>query len=149
MGQFINSKKYGYNVQLYKHANGDVTYYARYNSSELDSKGRVKPVRVKIGKKSEGITEQYVKAKCDEFTTAQRLGEVPEPIKRRRKKEVLTLQQIADVYFEYRGLSSHNSHNIEKNINNDKSVFKNHLSELANQDVTLLSSETDVIDKHR
>lgn len=145
MVQFINSKKYGSCVQLYIRSDGDITYYARYNSNTLDDKGRVKPIRIKIGLKSQGITEQYVKAKCDEFVTKQRLGEVPEPIKRKRKKEVITLQHLADVYFEYRSLSIHNSHNIEKNIKNDKSVFKNHLSSLMNEDITLLSREA--IDK--
>lgn len=138
---FINSKKYGSAVQLYKKANGDITYYARYNTNNLDSKGRPKPVRVKIGSKSEGITEHYAKAKCDEFITAQRLGEVPEPIRLRRKKERITLQMLADIYFAYRESQINIRQNVEKNVKNDRSVFNNHLKELANQDVELLTNE--------
>ena len=146
VGKFVASRKYGACIQLYLKSNGDVTYFVCFrNINKPSPNGRPQIDRIKIGSKSEGINEQYAKAKYDELITAQRLGEIPEVIKRKRKKEVLTLQQLADIYFEYRGLSSRNSHNIEKNINNDKSVFKNHLVELANQDVTLLSSET--IDK--
>lgn len=140
--KIASSKKYGSCVQLYKHADGDITYYARYNSTaKLDTKGRPQPIRVKIGLKSEGITEAYVKAKYDEFITMQRLGEIPEPIRRRRKKEIITLQNLADIYFEHRELAIHTNPNAEKNIRNDKSVFNNHLVELANQEVELLTSE--------
>jgi hypothetical protein len=52
--KIISSKKYGSCVQLYRHLDGDITYYARYNSTvKLDSKGRPQPVRIKIGLKSE------------------------------------------------------------------------------------------------
>lgn len=141
MALFINSKKYGSAVQLYKKANGDITYYARYNTNNLDSKGRPKPVRVKIGSKSEGITEHYAKAKCDEFITAQRLGEILEPIRLRRKKERITLQSLADIYFSYRESQINIRQNVEKNVRNDKSVFNNHLKDLANQDVELITNE--------
>lgn len=144
--KIFNSKKYGSCVQLYQHTDGDITYYARYNSTaKLDSKGRPQPVRVKIGLKSEGITEAYVQAKYDELITMQRLGEVPEPIRRRRKKEIITLQNLADIYFENRELETHNNPNAAKNIRNDKSVFNRHLIELANQEVELLTNQ--VIEK--
>ncbi|MCC2644786.1 MAG: site-specific recombinase, phage integrase family [Burkholderiales bacterium] len=133
-------------MQLYRHTDGDITYYARYNSTaKLDAKGRPQPIRIKIGLKSEGITEQYVKAKHDEIITMQRLGEVPETIRRRRKKELLTLKILADIYFENRELEAHGNSNAVKNIRNDKSVFSRHLIELANQEVEILSNE--VIEK--
>lgn len=142
VGKFIKSKKYGSCIQLYIRANGDITYYACYNdTSKLDSKGRPQKQRVKIGLKSEGITEQYAKVKYDELITAQRLGEIPEPLKRRRKKEIITFHNLADLYFEYRGLAIHTNLNAEKNIRNDKSIFNNHLIELANQDIELLNDE--------
>jgi integrase len=146
-GKYVNSKKYGSCIQLYYHTDkDDITYLACFkDKTKLGKDGRPIRNRIKIGLKSEGITEQYAKAKLDEIITKQRLGEVPEPIKRKRKKEVTTLQNLADIYFEYRSLSTHNSHNVEKNINNDKSIFKNHLSNLANDDVTLISR--DIIEK--
>ncbi len=146
IGKYISSKKYGACVQLYYKANGDVTYLACYrDESKRDKNGKPIIVRHKIGLKSEGITEQYTKAKYDEIVTAQRLGEIPEPIKRKRKKEITTLQDLANIYFEHRALSIHNSHNIVKNINNDKSVFRNHLNSLAKEDATLINK--DMIDK--
>ena len=143
MKQFINSKRYGTLVQLYKKANGDTTFYVCYNdTSKLDARGRPQKQRIKIGMKSEGITEQYAKAKYDELITAQRLGEVPESIKRRRKKEIITIQNLADIYFEYRLGQMDIKQNVEKNVRNDKSLFNNHLIELANQDAELLTKDT-------
>lgn len=143
VGKYINSKKYGSCIQLYYRADGDITYLACFkDKTKLGKDGKPLRNRIKIGLKSEGITEQYAKAKYDEIVTMQRLGEIPEPIKRKRKKEIITLQLLTDIYFEYRALNIHNSHNIAKNINNDKSVFKNHLSELANQDASSLDRET-------
>ena len=148
--KIISSKKYGSCVQLYKHANGDVTYYARYNSiAKLDSKGKPQPVRVKIGLKSEGITENYVKAKYDEIVTMQRLGEIPESIKRKRKKEVLTLGDLVKLYFEYRALNVQTNTNIIKNIKNDQSVCKKHFAELLKQDIELITSEAIERLKHK
>lgn len=137
IGKWLTSKKH-IGVQLYTHENGDVTYRIRF-------KVNGKLHQIKLGTKKEGITEQYAKSKRDEYLTMERLGEVPEPIKRKRKKEVITLQDLANIYFEHRALSVHNSHNIEKNINNDKSLFINHLSGLANEDATQLNK--DVIEK--
>lgn len=146
IGKYVNSKKYGSCVQLYHRADGDITYLACFkDKTKLGKDNKPLRNRIKIGLKSEGITEQYAKAKYDEIITMQRLGEVPEPIKRKRKKETTTLQHLADIYFEYRALSTHNSHNVEKNINNDKSVFKNHLAGLANEDATLINR--DMIEK--
>lgn len=143
MAQFINSKRYGSCIQLYKKVNGDITYYACFNDiTRLDNRGKPQKERIKIGLKSEGITEQYAKAKYDELITAQRLGEIPEPIRRKRKKEIVTLNDLANLYFEYRELAIHSN---KKNILNDRSVFKNHLNELASQDAELLT--TDTVDK--
>lgn len=95
--KFINSKRYDSCIQLYKKVNGDSTYYACYNdTTKLDTRGKPQKQRVKIGLKSEGITEQYAKAKYDELVTAQRLGEIPEPIKRKRKKQIITLNEVAN-----------------------------------------------------
>lgn len=142
MAQFINSKRYGTLVQLYKRANGDVTFYVCYNdTSKLDSRGRAQKQRVKIGMKSEGITEQYAKAKYDELITAQRLGEVPESIKRRRKKEIITVQNLAELYFAHRLNQADIRQNVAKNVNNDKSIFNNHLQSLHKLDVDSVTSE--------
>lgn len=136
IGKLTISKKYGSEVQLYHKANGDITFYACYpDFNRLDKNNKPMRQRVKIGNQSEGITQSYVKAKRDEFATKSRLGEVPAPIKNSRKKDVVTLQDLADKYFTNRALTKNISED-DKNIKNDKSVFKNHLIIFATRDVT-------------
>ncbi|CAA6802032.1 MAG: Unknown protein, partial [uncultured Sulfurovum sp.] len=50
---YIKSKKYGGSVQFYHKKNGDFTYYITYK----DANNKLK--RVKVGEKSQGITEHY------------------------------------------------------------------------------------------
>lgn len=136
IGKLTISKKYGSDVQLYHKANGDITFYACYlDFKRLDINGKPMRRRVKIGNQSEGITQSYVKTKRDEFATKARLGEVPTPIKNTRRNEMLTLQILADNYFANRVAKKQSSEN-DKNIKNDKSVFKNHLIQFAMRDIT-------------
>lgn len=134
------SKKYGSHVQLYTHSDGDITYLACFkNIKKLDKNGRPMLDRVKIGRKSEGITEQYAKAKYDEYVTVQRLGEIPEPIKRRRKKEIVTLNDLATLYFNHRDTVTVSGATKDRNINKDQLLFNKHLSQIASQDIEQLN----------
>lgn len=136
IGKLTISKKYGADVQLYHKANGDITFYACYlDFSRLDKNSKPMRRRIKIGNQSEGITQSYVKTKRDEFATNARLGEVPEPLKNTRRPEIITLQNITDKYFANRALEKNISED-DKNIKNDKSVFKNHLMSFATRAIT-------------
>jgi len=107
---FINSKKYD-GVQLYHKSNKDVSYYIRYK----DEQGKLR--RIKIGDKSKGITENYCSQKRAEILNHIRLGEEPPALARKKKKRVITLDEIGDKYFKLR----------EAHINVDvKYVLKNY-----------------------
>lgn len=123
-GKFIASKKFGYAVQLYHTQKGDTVYYACYHDTQdLDSNGEPKRKRLKIGTKKEGITEQYVKAERDKIIVALRSGETPAILQ--KKKETFTFGNIAEQYFTSRSLELLNGN--DKNVKNDKSIFRNHL----------------------
>ena len=107
---FINSKKYD-GVQLYHKSNKDVSYYIRYK----DEQGKLR--RIKIGDKSKGITENYCSQKRAEILNNIRLGEEPPALARKKKKRVITLDEIGEKYFKLR----------EAHINVDvKYVLKNY-----------------------
>lgn len=107
---FINSKKYD-GVQPYHKSNKDVSYYIRYK----DEQGKLR--RIKIGDKSKGITENYCSQKRAEILNNIRLGEEPPALARKKKKSVITLDEIGDKYFKLR----------EAHINVDvKYVLKNY-----------------------
>jgi len=92
---FINSKKYD-GVQLYHKSNKDISYYIRYK----DENGKLR--RVKVGEKSKGITENYCYQKRAEILNNIRLGEEPPALARKKKKTVITLDEIGDKYFKIR-----------------------------------------------
>ena len=87
----IKSKKYN-GVYLNHLANKDVSYSITYKN-EFN-----KLVRFTVGKKSEGITEIYAYNKRNEFINKVRLGE--DPIAHKKKKHIITLDQLAKVYFD-------------------------------------------------
>lgn len=87
----IKSKKYT-GVYLNHLANKDVSYSITYKS-EFN-----KLVRFTVGKKSEGITEIYAYNKRNEFINKVRLGE--DPIAHKKKKYIITLDNLAKVYFD-------------------------------------------------
>jgi len=87
----IKSKKYN-GVYLNHLTNGDITYTVTYKDAFE------KKVFTKIGKKSEGITEIYAYNKRNEFINKVRLGE--DPIAHKKKKHIITLDQLAKVYFD-------------------------------------------------
>lgn len=129
----INSTRYGSIVQLYHKENGDITYYACYEDPrKVGQSGRHIRIRLKIGSKSEGITEHYVKAKRDEIVTSLRLGEIPEPIKRKRLKESFKFKDLAEMYFEAR-LTKNGEFANPAIIKKDKSIYNSHLIKFAEQ----------------
>jgi len=90
---YINSRKYGSAIQLYKKANKDTSYYITYK----DENNKLK--RIKIGDKSQGITEAYCNQKRIEIINSIKLGEEPPALARKKKKTIITLNQIGDIYF--------------------------------------------------
>ncbi len=71
----------------------DRVYIIRYKDNGKDK-------LVTLGKKSEGIREAYCKTKRNEFITLANNGELPPQLQRKIKKDAVTLDDIADVYFD-------------------------------------------------
>lgn len=109
---FVSSKKYD-GIQLYHKKNKDISYYIRYKNEYGKS------VRIKVGDKSKGITEPFCKQKRDELINKLRLGE-DLPL-RQRKEEVVTLNNLAKLYFDDKDLE------ITQN-KRQKSKYERHLS---------------------
>lgn len=109
---FVNSKKYD-GIQLYHKKNKDVSYYIRYKNEYGKS------VRIKVGDKSKGITEPFCKQKRDELINKLRLGE-DLPL-RQRKEEIVTLNDLAKLYFDDKDLE------ITQN-KRQKSKYERHLA---------------------
>ena len=81
-------------VYLNKLQDGDITYYVNYK----DNNGKKK--WIKVGKKSEGISEVFCHNKRNEIITKLRLGEEVEIIKNKKNKKGKTLDDLAKIYFE-------------------------------------------------
>ncbi|MDD3266178.1 MAG: site-specific integrase [Burkholderiales bacterium] len=132
------SEKYGANVQMYNKKNGDISYYACYlNPNNLDKNGRPIRERVLVGNKSEGITQAQVKSISIELRLKAERGEKTSYT----KNEKITLLELSEFYFiskrkEKLNPFSNNeeqSKNAEKNIKNDESRYRNHLSIFSNR----------------
>lgn len=90
---YVSSKKYS-GVQSYIKANKDVSYSFRYT----DVNG--KTIRVPVGLKSGGITEQYAYNKRMALLNTLNLGEDPQNIKLKRKKvDYITFDSIAKRHY--------------------------------------------------
>jgi integrase len=74
----------------------DKVYYITFKNEQN------KMVELKIGKFSEGIREAYCNQKRNEIITKQRNGEEPPVIAQKKKKNILSIQTIADEYFNLR-----------------------------------------------
>jgi integrase len=125
---FIKSKKYGSSVQFYHKKNGDFTYYITYK----DANNKLK--RVKVGEKSQGITEHYCYAKRSELVNAIRLGEDPQQIIKGRKKRFTFLNAYEDYIIWAKGNKS--------SWDRDKQLFETHLKDLHNYNLV------DLLPKH-
>lgn len=139
IGKFTSYKEDDYSVQLYHKQNGDIIYYACYQDTmDLDKNGKAKRKKFKVGAKSEGITATYAKRVRDSIIVNLRVGKAPEFIQKKIKPIT-----VGDLYTKYisNRLSEAINDNNQKNIQKDQSVFKNHLSNLANTNVNLLDNE--------
>ena len=114
---YINSKRYGSAVQLYKKSSGDISYYITYKDEDNKLK------RIKIGDKSKGITEPFCNQKRNEVVNTVKLGGEM-PIKHKKPK-MITLDEIAQQYFDY--LHIYSSKGTIKETTNR---YKNHLKNL-------------------
>ena len=94
----------------------DGVYYKEIAETSIDSKGKSKTkvidkvyvIRyrdngrerlVTLGKYSEGIREAYCKTKRNEYMTLAKNGELPPQIEKRMKKNITTLDSLAERYF--------------------------------------------------
>lgn len=98
----IKSKKYT-GVYQNKLANGDISYSINYKDEDS------KKVWFTIGKKSEGITEIFAYNKRSELINKVRLGEEPPAIVKKKKKQIITLDSIAEDSYTLKAL--HNKNN--------------------------------------
>ena len=71
----------------------DKVYYIRYKDNNK------KTIELKIGKYSEGIREAYCDQKRNEILTIQRNGELPPIIAKRKKRIIISIENIAHQYF--------------------------------------------------
>lgn len=89
--KWINSKKFtGVRYKLL--SDSDCSYQIRYKFNGILREEM-------IGKKSEGITEQYCHQKRNEALNNAKFGDNT-PIVKHKKKNVVTFQHLADLYFE-------------------------------------------------
>ncbi|MDS1315757.1 tyrosine-type recombinase/integrase [Aliarcobacter butzleri] len=89
----------------------DKTYYITYKELNTNKK-----IWLKIGKFSEGIREAYCNQKRNEIITKQRNGEEPPAIAMKKKRNILTIETIANEYF--------TSNNVVRSI---KSHYQTHI----------------------
>lgn len=89
----------------------DKVYYIRYKDKNN------KTIELKIGKYSEGVREAYCNQKRNEIFTIQRNGEEPPIIAQRKKRIILSIENITNQYF-------NDKPTINKII---KSYYKNHI----------------------
>ena len=91
------------------------------------------PRKLKIGNKSQGITEVYCSQKRAEIINKIRLGENINLLD--NKKSKVTFGDVAVEYFEY--LES----NGKKSFKNEKNRYKNHLTELGSKNIKNLTDK--------
>ena len=88
-----------------KHSIIDKVYSIQYK--DVDDKWKFKT----IGKYSEGIRESYCSAKRNEIMNLTKLGEQPDIIKSKQKKQFITLD---DIFQKYKSLKATESKDIKK-----------------------------------
>jgi len=107
--ELTKSKKFN-GVYHYVMKNGDVSYYIMYR----DSNG--KQYKQKIGIKSGGITENYCNQIRNDAVSKLKLGELPPSTILRRKHKTITLNSVADHYFEHHNTKSKNKQLSKYNL---------------------------------
>lgn len=159
MTKLLISKKYGSAVQMYLKKNGDITYFACYfDPNHLDKNGRPIRKRFRVGNQSEGVTQADAKSKSIELAHRVQQGEKVE----NRKSKKITLLDLSQIYFahmrEEKLIPSNANHQladeeveknkrVEKNIRNDESRLKKHLSCFLNREPETI--DNDEINDHK
>lgn len=90
-------------VWLNKLKDGDISYSIVYNDEDNKTK------RFTVGKKSAGITEIFAKNKRNEFINQINLGEEPPAVAKKKKKNIITLDSVAEKSYAAKAL--HNKSN--------------------------------------
>jgi integrase len=106
----------------------DKVYLIRWRENDKD---RLKT----IGKYSEGIRVNYCVQKRNEIITKLRLGEEPPTIAKKKKKDITTLDDLADIYFKDKELHS-------KTATRRLGKYKLHIgSRIGNKDINLIKDQ--------
>lgn len=100
----VKSKKYA-GVYLNYLENNDISYSVMYKDADKKTK------RFTVGKKSQGITETYAYNKRAEFINKINLGEEPTSVTNKKKKEIITLDDVAVASYELK--AKHNRDNVK------------------------------------
>lgn len=97
----------------------DKTFYIRYKDENNKDK------EIKVGKYSEGYREAYCNQLRNEIITKQRTEEEPPSIASKKKKNILSIETIANDYFNYRKESKTKANDISQYNNHILPYFKN------------------------
>lgn len=130
MARFTASGKYT-GVKYETLDNNDRSYYIVYKIA-----GKSKTVHV--GKRSEGITEEFCHQKRNEAINRAKFGD-DVPVVKYKKKNVATLDELADLYFEDKAL--HNRNNEKR-----KKDYKKHFAPLFGK-TDIMDITSDLIEK--
>ena len=123
---YKTSKRYD-GIQTYELKNGDIAYYVRY----YDKNG--KRLRFKVGKKSNGINENIANRVRNEIINKINIGD--DPLKHKKRKSIITLDSLADIYFEY-------TKDKNRDHKNSLSRYNNHLkSEFGHRDIDSITAQ--------
>lgn len=123
MEKYINSEKYE-GVQYYLKVDGTKSYYVRYR----DENNKLK--RVKVGNESDGTTEVYCRNKRIEILNAPNKCEQPPKIVKNHRKQIITLDDVANKYFSSKDNSTSTHERLSKYkyiVKNDRKRFLNEL----------------------
>jgi integrase len=97
----------------------DKTFYIRYKDENNKDK------EIKVGKYSEGYREAYCNQLRNEIITKQITGEEPPSIASKKKRNILSIETIANDYFNYRKESKTKANDISQYNNHILPYFKN------------------------
>lgn len=119
----VKSKKFE-GVYFYKKLNGDISYYITYKSSSNRS------VMKKVGDKSKGITEVYCYQLRNQTIVNIKNGELPPKVALQKKYNMITLNNVADYYFNQK---------TNKSLKKFEGKYNLHIkSTLGDKDITIL-----------
>jgi integrase len=137
--KFVSSKKFT-GVRYKELDDGDRSYQIRYKV------GR-KLCEESIGKKSEGVTEQFCHQKRNEAINKAKFGDNTPTIKYKKRK-LITLQDLANVYFEEHYDNKSNARQLGRYLLHIKPIFADmDINDLAREHI--LKWRKGLIDKNK